>query len=68
MMMLDEAAVAVILRNLVDNAVRYVPVGGKVDISVLCLGTEVMFEVLDSGRGIPQAELERVLEPFYRLD
>ncbi|MBB5428322.1 signal transduction histidine kinase [Paraburkholderia sp. JPY158] len=68
MVMLDEAAVAVILRNLVDNAVRYVPVGGKVDISVSCLETEVMFEVLDSGRGIPQAELERVLEPFYRLD
>ncbi|MGF6656270.1 two-component system OmpR family sensor kinase [Paraburkholderia youngii] len=68
MVMLDEAAVAVILRNLVDNAVRYVPVGGKVDISVSCLETEVMFEVLDSGMGIPQAELERVLEPFYRLD
>ena len=68
MVMLDEAAVAVILRNLVDNAVRYVPVGGRVDISVIFSGDEVMFEVLDSGKGIPPAELDRVLEPFYRLD
>jgi two-component system OmpR family sensor kinase len=65
---LDEGAVSVVLRNLVDNAVRYVPVNGKVDISVAKRGAEVMFEVLDSGEGIPAAELERVLEPFYRLD
>jgi two-component system OmpR family sensor kinase len=68
MVMLDEAAVAVILRNLVDNAVRYVPAGGRVDISVIFSGDKAMFEVLDSGTGIPPAELERVLEPFYRLD
>lgn len=66
--LLDEAAVAVVLRNLVDNAVRYVPSGGKVDISVVHSDGEVMFEVIDSGRGIPQEELQRVLEPFYRLD
>lgn len=65
---LDEAAVAVILRNLVDNAVRYVPMGGRVDISVAQAGGAVMFEVLDSGGGIPPAELQRVLEPFYRLE
>lgn len=66
--LIDEAAVAVVLRNLVDNAVRYVPVGGKVDISVAHSPNEVMFEVLDSGKGIPSAELLRVIEPFYRLD
>ncbi len=65
---LDEAAVSVVLRNLADNAVRYVSAGGKVDISVSNLGAEVMFEVRDTGEGIPPAELEHVLEPFYRLD
>ncbi|MDR5746781.1 sensor histidine kinase [Caballeronia sp. LZ029] len=67
-MQLDEAAVAVVVRNLVDNAVRYVPSGGKVDISVVLSDKEVMFEVVDSGHGIPPEELQRVLEPFYRLD
>ncbi|WP_229514056.1 ATP-binding protein [Paraburkholderia terrae] len=64
----DVSSVTVVLRNLVDNAVRYTPAGGKVDVSVVQAGGEVMFEVADSGPGIPDAELERVLEPFYRLD
>lgn len=64
----DVSSVTVVLRNLVDNAVRYTPAGGKVDVSVVQTGGEVMFEVVDSGPGIPDAELERVLEPFYRLD
>lgn len=64
----DASSVMVVLRNLVDNAVRYTPTGGKVDVSVVRSGNEVMFEVVDSGPGIPFEELERVLEPFYRLD
>ncbi|HEX7935578.1 MAG TPA: ATP-binding protein [Paraburkholderia sp.] len=66
--LLDEATIAVILRNLIDNAVRYAPVGGKVDISAVRSNGRVMFEVSDSGNGIPEDELQRVLEPFYRLD
>ncbi|WP_242665715.1 MULTISPECIES: ATP-binding protein [Paraburkholderia] len=65
---IDVSSVTVVLRNLVDNAVRYTPVGGKVDVSVVQAGSDVMFEVVDSGPGIPDVELERVLEPFYRLD
>jgi len=64
----DVSSVTVVLRNLVDNAVRYTPACGKVDVSVVHAGNEVMFEVVDSGSGIPDEELERVLEPFYRLD
>ncbi|MFP3567286.1 sensor histidine kinase [Paraburkholderia sp. SIMBA_030] len=64
----DVSSVTVVLRNLVDNAVRYTPAGGKVDVSVVQAGSEVMFEVVDSGPGIPHGELKRVLEPFYRLD
>jgi two-component system OmpR family sensor kinase len=64
----DVSSLTVVLRNLVDNAVRYTPVGGKVDVSVVQVGNEVVFEVADSGPGIPSGELERVLEPFYRLD
>ncbi|EIF32120.1 signal transduction histidine kinase [Burkholderia sp. Ch1-1] len=64
----DASSVMVVLRNLVDNAVRYTPTGGRVDVSVVHAGGEVMFEVTDSGPGIPDGELDRVLEPFYRLD
>jgi two-component system OmpR family sensor kinase len=64
----DVSSVTVVLRNLVDNAVRYTPPGGKVDVSVVQSGEEVVLEVADSGPGIPDAELGRVLEPFYRLD
>jgi two-component system OmpR family sensor kinase len=64
----DVSSLTVVLRNLVDNAVRYTPVGGRVDVSVVQSGDEVVFEVADSGPGIPEDELAHVLEPFYRLD
>ncbi|SAK82893.1 integral membrane sensor signal transduction histidine kinase [Caballeronia temeraria] len=63
----DAPALAVVLRNLVDNAVRYTPQGGRVDVSVTLSGRELLLEVKDSGPGIPDDELSRVLEPFYRI-
>ncbi len=64
----DASSMAVVLRNLVDNAVRYTPDGGKVDVSAFEREGELIFEVTDTGPGIPDNELERVLEPFYRLN
>ncbi|MFM0197972.1 ATP-binding protein [Paraburkholderia strydomiana] len=64
----DVSSLTVVLRNLVDNAVRYTPTGGRVDVSVIRLGEEIVLEVTDSGPGIPEDELAHVLEPFYRLD
>ncbi|MGF6931214.1 two-component system OmpR family sensor kinase [Paraburkholderia sp. UCT70] len=66
--MVDASSIALVLRNLVDNAVRYTPDGGKIDVSAVRLAGELMVEVADTGPGIPDDELERVLEPFYRLD
>jgi signal transduction histidine kinase len=53
------------LTNLLDNAVRY---GGEATVCVDDDGERLMIRVRDAGPGIPEAELERVFEPFYRLD
>ncbi|WOD14217.1 ATP-binding protein [Paraburkholderia kirstenboschensis] len=66
--MVDASSLAMVLRNLVDNAVRYTPDGGKVDVSAFQKADELIFEVSDTGPGIPDNELDRVLEPFYRLN
>ncbi|WP_420475789.1 sensor histidine kinase [Noviherbaspirillum sp. ST9] len=53
------------LANLIDNAIRYTPRGGKVAMRVFKVDVP-MLEVEDSGPGIPEAERERVFAPFYR--
>jgi two-component system sensor histidine kinase TctE len=58
-----------LVANLVDNALRYTPPGGSVILRVRAdgAGNETVLEVEDSGAGIPPAERERVLTPFYRV-
>ncbi len=54
-------------RNALDNAIRYTPVHGKVDVSFFLEGNRMVFRVEDSGPGIPEDELLRVFDPFYRI-
>jgi signal transduction histidine kinase len=61
----DPQALRRCLENLVENAVRY---GGGADIEVIDSPERLRIAVSDRGPGIPEAELERVFEPFYRLD
>jgi len=60
-------ALQILLRNLVDNAIKYTPEGGTVDISVQAEGERVTVQVEDSGPGIPADERERVFDRFYRV-
>ncbi|WP_334189213.1 ATP-binding protein [Noviherbaspirillum sp.] len=53
------------LTNLIDNAVKY---GGRAEVSATRTGSSVMISVRDDGPGIPDAELENVFSPFYRLE
>jgi len=62
----EAEALHVLARNLVDNAVRYTPEGGRVDVSVARRGERFVLEVADTGPGIPVAERERVFDRFYR--
>lgn len=64
----DEEAVAQILDNLVDNACKYTPAGGHIRVHWERENGQVMVEVRDTGIGIPESELPRVFERFYRVD
>ena len=65
--MIREVELQAIMRNLVENAVRYSPAGGRVDISLRREANEVSFDVVDDGAGIPPHERERVFDAFYRI-
>ena len=58
--------ISAVVKNLVDNAIRYTPVGGKVDLSVTTQEGRAVMRIQDSGPGIPAAERGRVFDPFYR--
>jgi signal transduction histidine kinase len=54
------------MRNLLDNAIRYTPVGGSVSVNVSDING-INLEVRDTGPGIPEAERKQVLQRFYRI-
>ena len=56
----------VLLRNLLDNAIRYTPAGGRVLVETREEGEHCLLEVVDTGPGIAQEERERIFERFYR--
>ncbi len=53
--------------NLIDNAIKYTPEHGVIGVSVRREGAEAVFEVRDSGIGIPDAEKDQVFQRFYRV-
>ncbi len=59
-------ALRILLHNLLDNAVKYTPAPGRVDVSLRIEGKRVMLAVDDSGPGIPAAQRGRVFDRFYR--
>jgi signal transduction histidine kinase len=62
----DGGALGILLRNLVDNAIRYTPNGGKVTVDITQQDSHTVLRVTDSGPGIPEAERQRVFKRFYR--
>jgi two-component system phosphate regulon sensor histidine kinase PhoR len=64
----DQEAVGQIVDNLVDNALKYTPAGGRIRVHWRAEGDQVVLEVEDTGIGIPERDLPRIFERFYRVD
>ncbi len=64
----DAGALRRALLNLLDNAVKYTPPGGKVEVSLVREGHRAAIAVRDTGVGIASADVERVFQPFVRLE
>ncbi len=64
----DREKVRVVLDNLISNAVRFTPSGGRVTVGVCGRGDEVEVSVADTGVGIPPQELERIFDRFYQVE
>lgn len=64
----DAEQVRQVIANLIDNAIKHTEAGGRVEVSLETKGAEVVASVRDTGVGIPEADLTRVFERFYRVD
>jgi two-component system, OmpR family, sensor histidine kinase QseC len=63
----NDTALSILIRNIVDNAIRYTPLKGSVKIQLLNHENQVIFSVSDTGSGIPVELRERVFERFFRM-
>lgn len=63
----NSGALRLVLKNALENALRYTPRGGEVTVRLTADGEETLIEVLDTGPGIAQAERKRVFTSFYRI-
>lgn len=64
----DRARIKQVIVNLVDNAIKYTPGGGMVEVRISVAGKRALLEVADTGIGIPAEALGHLFERFYRVD
>lgn len=63
----NDTALSILIRNIVDNAIRYTPANGEVKVTIIDTASQIILRVTDTGTGIPAELRERVFERFYRV-
>ncbi len=64
----DDSKLSQVFLNLLDNAIRYTPGGGNITISAFSKDGTIQIDVSDTGIGIPEKDIQRMFERFYRVD
>jgi two-component system OmpR family sensor kinase len=57
---------AAMIRNLLDNALRFTPAGGRIDVAIYRDGAMAVLRIEDNGPGVSPEEIGRIFEPFFR--
>jgi two-component system sensor histidine kinase QseC len=63
----NEFALLALLRNMIDNAIKYTPAGGSIHVAIRRDNDDARIDVIDSGPGVPAADYKRVFDRFYRV-
>lgn len=63
----NEISIGILIRNIVDNAIRYTPENGSIQIAIIDVTNSIIFRVIDTGTGVPQELRDRIFERFYRI-
>jgi signal transduction histidine kinase len=63
----DSVRMEQVFTNLLGNALKFTPRGGRISVVVDDLGSDILVKVEDSGVGIPQEHLDRIFDRFYRV-